>query len=344
MTSADPHRWPRRARTIPTVLAGSLVALALAPLAIPVIVVVDLVRGRRRWPLARTYLFGLRYGVNDSAEILAAPLLWAVAGLGRSLASDSSQLRHWRLLNWSVSTLHREAGRLLGLDTDVSEVDAAHVESAGPLIVLTRHVSMLDSSVPALALGLGSKWTMRGVFTDDVLADPGFDLIYQRIGSVFIDRDDGPTARRAMAGFSSHDDAHDAVAIFPEGGLATPGRRQRALDRMAESHPARAERLAGLRQLLPPRPGGTLALLEALPTADVLVLGHVGAELLATPSVLAHRAPVDSTLRIRSWRIPRSEIPVDPSAQIEWLDRTWLDLDGWVDRQLTAGGSPGTIT
>ncbi|MCP5027094.1 MAG: hypothetical protein GY929_12495 [Actinomycetia bacterium] len=339
MTTTDPHRWGRRTRTIPIVLAGTALAVGVAPLALPAVAVADLARGRRRLPLGRSYLFGLRYALNDSAEILAAPLLWVAAGLGRTLGSRASQNRHRRIIDWSARTLHREAGRLLGLGTDFSQIDRAHVDAPGPLIVLTRHVSMLDSSVPALALDSG--WTLRGVFTDDALADPGFDLVYQRTGSVFIDRDDGPTAQRVIAGFAQHDEPCDAVAIFPEGTLATRGRRRRALARIAETDPERAARLVALQHLLPPRPGGTLALLEALPTADVLVLGHVGWEPLAAPAALLHRAPINSTLRVRSWRIDRSEVPTDRAGRVTWLDETWLALDQWVDSALGPDGRPG---
>lgn len=340
MTSTDPHRWSRRARTIPAVLGGTTVALVLAPLALPALGLADLARGRRRLPLGRSYLFGLRYAVNDSAEILAALLLWLTAGFGRGIDSEASRRRHRRVLDWSMGALHREAERLVGIGTDFAGVDPEHIEASGPLIVLTRHVSMLDSSVPALALA--PAWTMRGVFTDDALIDPGFDLIYQRTGSVFIDRDDGRTAKRVIAGFAQHDQPRDAVAIFPEGRLATDGRRKRALERIAESDPDRARRLAGLEHLLPPRPGGTLALLEALPSADVLVLGHVGSEALAAPTALLHRAPIDSTLRVQSWRIPRADIPTGWADQVRWLDSTWLELDRWVDGALSSHGRPGT--
>jgi 1-acyl-sn-glycerol-3-phosphate acyltransferase len=285
------------------------------------------VRGRPRLPTVRTALFALRYGINDSIEIVVAPFLRIL----RPVLGPTHGSRPYRMVQrWSIRTLAQAADRLLGVRLD--RAAALPVPAGtGPLIVISRHVSLLDASLPSLVFGLDSAWQVRGVVTDDALADPGFDLIYPALGTVFIDRDDARTARAVLAAMARFDGADDVVTIFPEGRLFRPDVLARSLDRMRDSNPGRHERLAGLRHVLPPRPGGVLALLAALPTADVVVLGHVGFEAVASLRDMTRVAPIDTTVILNVRRIRRSEVPVTPDEQVVWLDRIWLELDDWID-------------
>lgn len=324
--------WRRRARTIPTMLGVTTVAVVSLPLTVPLVAGFDLARSRRRLPTVRAGAFALRYGVNDSAEILAAPALWFLARIGGSSpdARARSTERYRRVQAWSIRTLAEAADRFVGVRIDPAAslpVD----DGDGPLIVLCRHVSMLDSSLPTLLFGLDSPWQVRSVVTDEALADPGFDLIYPALGTVFIDRDDGASARRIVRAMSDRNGPNDVVTIYPEGRVFRPAALARSLARLAETRPERAERLAGLRHVLPPRPGGTLALLDALPTADVIVIGHVGFERAASMAEMAARAPLDITVSVHARRVARADIPADVDDRIDWLDRLWLDLDDWVD-------------
>ena len=49
----------------------------------------------------RAFLLALQYGVNDSVELLLAPVYWVLAGFGRRLDSPASIARHQRLQWWS---------------------------------------------------------------------------------------------------------------------------------------------------------------------------------------------------------------------------------------------------
>ena len=168
-------RWKRRARTIPTMLAATAVGIIGFPFIVAGATIADLVRLRFRLPTVRVALFLIQYGLNDSAEIFLAPIFWLIAGFGTRLASPTSIQRHERLQAWSVAVLARRAERLLGVRLDV---DAASIEAMGPgpVIVLCRHVNIVDSSVPTLLYQrLGFR--TRGVIMAELLADPGFDLI-----------------------------------------------------------------------------------------------------------------------------------------------------------------------
>ncbi len=317
--------WQRRARTIPTMLLATVAAVAGLPLLAPLAVVSDLTRGRWRLPTLRVYLFVLQYLVNDSVEIVLAPALWLAAGAGTRLGSPASVARHDRLMWWSAELLARRADQLLGLRLH-ADPESESSFTPGPVVVIARHVSLFDASLPGLVAHRAGL-RVRGVIMAELLADPGFDLLYRRLGSVFIPRDDPSRAIAEIDAMARSADATTALVIFPEGRLFTPAVRDRSLARLAERDAGRGERLAGLTNVLPPRPAGFTTLLGAIPDADVVVLDHTGLDGLGSLRDLARRVPVDRTVRVTAERIPRSELPTDDTGLEAWLDATWLNLD-----------------
>jgi len=325
-------RRRRLLKTVPAMLGLTFAAVITVPFVLPILVLVDLARGRIQLPLLRMHLFLLQYMLNDSAEILLSPALWMVAGFGARLDRPASMRRHQRLQRWSVAVLARRANQLLGVRVEV--VDGADALEPGPAIVLCRHVSLADASLPSLLYQVERGYQIRGVIMAELLADPGFDLLYGRLGSVFVQREGSDEARRAVSRIAVDLGRDTVVVIFPEGRLFRPELRDRFLGRLAEQSPERRQRLGELRHVLPPRPGGVLALLEAAPAADVVVIGHTGFECIPSFAAMRRLVPIERTIRVFAWRIPRAEIPAEPLAQIAWLDDQWRRLDDRVDREL----------
>jgi hypothetical protein len=118
------------------------------------------------------------------------------------------------------------------------------------------------------------------------------------------------------------------------GGLTDVAQRIRA--RLAESDPARAARLEGLRHVLPSRPGGIAALLDAAPDLDVVVIAHAGLDRWASLRELARAVPVHDRIAVATWRIRRSDIPTAPDERLRWLDERWRRVDAWVDAELAS--------
>ena len=85
-----------------------------------------------------------------------------------------------------------------------------------------------------------------------------------------------------------------------------------------------------LQFVLPPRPGGTLGLLEAAPEADVVVCAHAGFEGAASLAQIWQGALVGQTIRVQFRRIPRDAIPIGPEGQLDWLLEEWRRVDAWV--------------
>ena len=330
-TAAEPFasRWKRRVRTIPTMLAVTAFGLAASPLILVSAAAVDIAKRRFRMPSVRVALFLLQYAINDSIEIVLAPVYWMLAGFGTRLDQPGSRRRHERLQQWSVDIMVRRAERLLGLRIDIDE-ESMQALHPGPVIVFCRHVSIVDASLPTvLYQRLGFR--TRGAIMAELLADPGFDLIYGRTGSVFIPRDEGSAARAMIRRLSEGIGTTTAVVIFPEGRLFHPDRLNRTLSRLAVQSPERAVRLAPLRHVLPPRPGGALALLDAIPAADVVVIAHTGLDRFGSFTELAKAVPLGDPIRVVAWRVPAAEIPSGDRERTRWLDEQWLRVDHWVD-------------
>jgi 1-acyl-sn-glycerol-3-phosphate acyltransferase len=278
-------------------------------------------------------LFLLQYGINDSVEIVLAPIYWMLAGFGRRLDRPTSIARHERLQRWSVGVLGRRAERLLGLRLEIDPASAAAL-TPGPAIVLCRHVNIVDASLPTLLYQrLG--YRTRGVIMAELLADPGFDLIYARTGSVFIPRNNGPEAIAMVRGLGESIDATTAIVIFPEGRLFRRDRLDRAKARLALENPERAARLDSLGHVLPPRPGGVIALLNSI-SADVVVIAHTGLDQYASFAELAKAVPLRDAVQVTAWRVPADQIPAGDMQRIAWLDEQWVLVDTWIASRATA--------
>jgi 1-acyl-sn-glycerol-3-phosphate acyltransferase len=320
-------------------LTATLIAILGLPVLAPVAIVVDLVRFRLRLPTLRVYLFLLQYGINDSVEILLAPIYWARAGLGTRLESPPSIARHERLQTWSVDLLVKRADRLLGLRIELDDADRQRLHP-GPIIVVSRHVSLFDASLPGIvcsSVGL----PVRGVIMAELLADPGFDLIYGRLGSVFIRRDNGPEAKAEIERMAAGAAPDAALVIFPEGRLFSSSVLGRQMAKIAAADPERARLLAGISSVLPPRPGGMQRLLASVPTADVVVIKHSGLDRFRKIADLAAAVPLSQTIRVEVERIARSSIPEDPQEQQRWLDQLWMTIDAEVSSRATPAHAVG---
>jgi len=328
-------RWRRRGVTIPACLLLAGATLALLPLLLAASLLADLARGGRL-ALARLVLFGAVYLLAEVAGLAACLALWLAFGPWRRADRSRFEALNFRLQCVWARTLLEAVRRIFALRFAVEDAGAAAV---GPLLVFARHASIADVLLPAVLVSDREGLRLRWVLKRELLVDPCLDVVGGRLPNVFVDRSAAESRREidAVARLAADLGAEDGVLIYPEGTRSTPARRQRAMERLAAGPaPQRSERLRGLRHLLPPRPGGPLALLGAAPGADVLVLGHVGLEGLARVSDLLSGALVGRTILVRFWRHAAAAVPREPEAALAWLDERWLELDRWVDSRLVA--------
>lgn len=82
--------------------------------------------------------------------------------------------------------------------------------------------------------------------------------------------------------------------------------------------------------VLPPRPGGVLAALDASPTANVVLVAHTGVDHLLTVGDIWRELPMDKEIATRWWLEKPADVPTDDQARIDWLYSWWARIDGWI--------------
>ena len=328
----------RRWKTIPGLFLAAIVLTIAIPLWVPIAIVVDAARGRFRFPFARLLAFGVMWAWLETVGVVTSALFW-LSGQRRN------QNVHYALQRWWAARLMTALKWSTGLNLEVDGLDQLR---PGPVMLFARHASLADSLVSAYVTTSLAGLNPRYVLKKELLADPCLDVVGQRLPNHFLDREAADTAPelKALEDLVAPLDENGVGVIFPEGTRANPTKRQRSLERIATSFPARAERLSALQHLLPPRTAGAAAMLRGHPTADVVMAWHVGFEGLDTFSgILRALAKPIPPIRLSLRRVSRAEIPAstpaDMEAFVQWLDHEWLRMDREVDRALTERNSHG---
>jgi len=323
----------RRLVSVPAMPGALLLAVAAAPLWLPLCALVDLVRPRRGAAL-RCGVFAVFFLACESAGLAAAGAVWALEAGGRRDPARYRE-RNFRLQRWWAGTLFGGAQRIFGLRLRVEP--GGEPPTRGPILLLLRHASLADTLLGAALLTVPHGVRLRYVLKRELLWDPCLDVVGHRLPNAFVDRSGADAKReiRAVAALADGLGPDDGVLIYPEGTRFTPARRERAIARLRErGDVAAAERAAGLRHLLPPRPGGATALLRraaAAGDAHVVVCGHSGLEGATSLRDLWRGALVGREIRVRCWTTPASALPRGDEGCFRWLLDAWGRMDAWLD-------------
>ncbi|MCU4184071.1 1-acyl-sn-glycerol-3-phosphate acyltransferase [Acidiferrimicrobium sp. IK] len=319
--------------------AGAVVGLLLAPF------------GRRRRPL-RVCAFGAGYLCVDLAAVMAAFGLWMrhPGAARRRPPPEAWILAHQRLLGWALGSILAWARRCAGFRVEI-EVSAAfagadHAPGAAdtgaldtdkPVLVLARHGGPGDSFALVHMLLERYRRGVRIVLKDVLQADPALDIVLNRLGCCFLpsSRDANDDLAGRLAGLAGELHGRDTLLVFPEGGNWTPRRRRRAIRRLRSDGKADAANAAALMpHVLPPRPAGVLAVMEAQPGLSVVLVAHSGLDTIVTAGEAWRALPLNAAMTVRAW--PAAPFPLDDeAAQLAWLTTEWAVIDQWVDRHKT---------
>ena len=324
------RRWRRRAISIPAVFLAFVVVLASAPVWAPLAFVADALRGFRT-ALLRSGLFLVLYLLCEIGGVLASVALSLTT---RRTGPDGRPNeawfeRHFALQRWWSGTLMAGVERLFRVRFRAEGLE--HLDQ--PMILLLAHSSIADTLLASRFVSNPHRIHLRYVLKRELLVDPCLDIVGHRLPNYFVDREsDQPQdvladVRRLLTGLRSN----EGVLIYPEGTRFGETKRRRILERLEGRGDERAAaRARALRHTLPPRLGGTLALLRANPGLPVVIGAHTGFEPVARPADLLGRSILDAEVELHFWRIPAEEIPVDPQAQVAWLFEQWSRVDRWI--------------
>lgn len=332
-----PPRWVRRLLLAPIVLAVQVVAVLTLPL-------VSLGAAfATRWLPGRLRVLGLVWlGVvwlfRETVGVLWLFVLWVISGFGHALDRPWFRDQHVRLIGWYLWGLVGVCQRTLGLRIVTEAAPGQLVVEpripARPMLVLSRHAGAGDSFLLAHMLVNTFDRIPAVVLKDTLQWVPSIDIALNRFPNAFISPNPPPGAGviEQIGHLAGGLDDDGALVIFPEGGNFTAGRRTRAIAKLHELGLERyVDRAEELTTVLPPRPGGVQVALEANPDADVVIVAHTGLEALSSAGGLLAGLPMEHSVRMALWHVPRAEVPEDGEAQADWLYRWWERIDTWIE-------------
>jgi hypothetical protein len=199
---------------------------------------------------------------------------------------------------------------------------------------------MADTVLAAAFVANPNRLLLRYVLKRELLWDPCLDVVGRRLPNEFVNRR-GPgldAEVAAVAGLAAGLDARSAVLIYPEGKRFSEPRRAAALAALREKGLDELAAIAGdFRYVLAPRLRGPLALLDAAPGVDVVLLEHTGFEGASSFAEFWKGSLVGGDLRVRLRRIPAPEIPAE--GRDLWLFERWAEMDRWISDTKAAQAS-----
>ena len=203
------------------------------------------------------------------------------------------------------------------------------------MLIFIRHASIIDNALPDAVIGHAHGLGLRFVIKHELEMLPTIDVGGRWVPTNFVRRASADVAGEvARLRRLAHDLGDgEGIVIYPEGTRHTPEKLARAQELIAERQPAIAPLANRLRNVLPPRLGGPIALLEESRGADVVVCGHVGLDGFEHIRDIWAGGLVGTTVRVRFWRYPAADVPADSDERTAWLYERWLLLDDWVGSQ-----------
>ncbi len=316
--------WKRRAVTVPSYVAAWLLVTALAPVWALVALLVGLWR-RRSFVALRLSAYLWVYVTLALLTLLRCAGLAVVHGAARqALRARISCWYGTQLFDWCV--------RLLSLSVEVEGDDGA---LSGPLIVLVRHVSIIDTAFPTALLSSRHGIDIRYVLRKELVVEPCLDIVGHVGTHCFLDREGDPAEELEKLDRVAQHLGGDAVALFPEGTRFTEAKRAAAVRQLEQTKPELAVHARAMQNVLPPKTAGAIRLLASAPEADCLVIAHRGLEGLARFRDFLDGSVVGRTVTIRLQRISRPRIP-PIGRQPQWLYETWADVDAFVEQRRSA--------
>ena len=227
----------------------------------------------------------------------------------------------------------------LHLTVDVVGTDPDTAVPGRPEIVVSRHAGPGDSVILIHALVNWFDREPRIVLKATLQWDPAVDVLLNRLPNRFISpgRTGTETLEQEIGETTTGLDDNDAFVIFPEGGNFTPRRRVSAIARLrARGLSDMAEKASRLRNLLPPKPAGLSAAIDAAPDAGVIFVAHTGLDRMVTVADVWRELPMDKQLIMRFWSVEPEDVPSGEDERTAWLYEWWARIDAWIEENRPA--------
>ena len=325
-----PPRWIRRLLLTPLFLVFLGGALLIMPAWLLIAGAAGAFGSGRKRLLRVSWMIAV-YLFMELLVLIVLFGLWVGSGFGWKLRGPRFQRAHYVLTGRVLRLLYAQAVWALGVKVAVVGTDPDVAAPGQPELVFCRHAGPGDSFLLVHSLINWFDREPRIVLKQTLQWDPVIDVLLNRLPNHFVtvSADSESHIARLATGL----DSNDVLVLFPEGGNFTPSRRERAIQRLRDlGLTTMAERAERMRHVLAPRPGGTLAALDAAPEAGVIWVAHTGLDRLLTVSDVWRHLPLDLTITMRWWSVEPADVPTGHDERVEWLYEWWARIDGWIDR------------
>jgi len=333
-----PPIWVRRLIIAPAVVFLAVTLLTTLPIWLLLALTASpLVPGHLRVP--RLVFLAIFYLVWDAGALLVLAALWVASGFGWKIRSPAFQRAHYVVTGRFLGLLFWLARWSLHLTVDVVGTDPDTALPGRPEIVVSRHAGPGDSFILIHSLVNRFDREPRIVLKATLQWDPAVDVLLNRLPNRFISpgRTGSEVLEQQIGETATGLDENDAFVIFPEGGNFTPRRRTSAIARLrARGLADMADRAENLRHLLPPKPGGLFAAIDAAPDAGVIFVAHTGLDRMMTIADVWQELPMDKRLVMRFWSVPPEEVPAGEEERVAWLYDWWARIDAWIEENRPA--------
>jgi len=327
-----PPKIVRRLIIAPLVVTVELVVLILSPLlALVALIASPFTGGLRPLRLLAILEACVAYHLGATLAVFG---LWIASGFGWKLRREPMVRAHYALMRWFVGGIYRVATRMAKVVVVFEESEATHdllSGKRGPVVLLSRHAGEGETLFVLHELLTRHDRGPRVVMHERFKLDSMIDALGERLPNRLVDRRGGDTEVEIAAMAEELEDS-GALVIFPEGRNFSEETRRRGIERLEQGgwH-KQAAAAKEMTHVSAPRPGGTLAAIEAAPHCDVVIMAHDG-----FPTGLREvweLLPEPQTIEVRLWHEPASAVPGGREEQIDWLFSWWRTLDSWVNER-----------
>jgi 1-acyl-sn-glycerol-3-phosphate acyltransferase len=328
-----PPSWIRRLLLAPLVIALAVALLVSLPVWVLVALIASpLVPGHLRVP--RLMFLAIVYLAWDASALVVLAGLWVASGFGWKIRSPAFQRAHYVVTGKFLGFLFWIARWTLHLTVDVVGTDPDTAVPGRPEIVVSRHAGPGDSFILIHGLVNWFDREPRIVLKATLQWDPAIDVLLNRLPNRFITpgRAGSRPLEDEVGELAVGLDDNDAFVIFPEGGNFTPRRRIKAIQWL-RSHglPALARKAENLRNVLPPKPAGLFAAIDAAPDSGVIFCAHTGLDRMMTVADVWRELPMDKQLIMRFWSVDPEDVPAGEEERVAWLYDWWARIDRWIE-------------
>ena len=303
-----------------------------SPLLLLLAVLVDavLLVVRRKRPMAVRLVAMLWWFLAGELRGLALLFCFWVAALGRDTPSRRRRVYHLRQ-TWAAGHL----GAVTRLFKLRWEVDGLEHVAPGPVLILMRHASIIDNAMPDALFGRAHDLGLRFILKRELRMLATIDIGGGWVPTAFVARGSGDTEREleTLRTLAIDLQPDEGILLYPEGTRHTDKKLARAQEIIRERQPEIAPLADALHNVLPPRLGGPLTLLDATRGHDVVFCGHVGLDGFEYISDIWSGGLVGGTVSVKFWRHAAATIPEDRDELVRWLYAQWQILDDWVGVQ-----------